>query len=256
MRWLDIDTTGLSVMLCGNYGDPIYHPEFFDLVRSLKHRACIIKIVTNGSYRTETWWQNLCQLLDSCDIVEFSVDGIPENFTQYRVNADWPSIRIGMETCAKSKVMTQWKYIPFSFNEHTIDLARDLANQIGIDKFYINESYRFDPQQELIPNQINFVNKKYFEQSNAIKNQNLTVDPLCHYGHQHFVSAAGYYSACCMISTHQWYYKSEFGKNQERYSIKTTTLSQILSQPQVLDFYDQIPKNPILACQYQCPKTD
>jgi len=117
MRFLDCDLTGKKINLCGNYGDPIYHPEFYDLVGQLKQRGCSIKIDTNGSYRSAEWWQQLVTLFDSTDTVVFSVDGTPENFTNYRINADWPSIERAMRICAQSSAQTVWKYIVFSYNK-------------------------------------------------------------------------------------------------------------------------------------------
>lgn len=255
MNFLDIDLKGLRVLFCGNYGDPIYHPEFIRLVESFKKRSAIINITTNGSYRQENWWQSLCDVLDSQDLVEFSVDGIPENFTQYRENADWPSIRKGMEICVKSNIGTAWKYIPFLFNEHTIDQAQQLSDQLGIQKFHLSRSWRFNNNKALIPSQQHLISPKKLVQNDAITKQNLKVDPMCDNGNgsSHFISATGHYSPCCMISDHNWYYKTEFGKNQVDYDISSTTISQILDRPRVIEFYNNISQTPIVACQFQCP---
>lgn len=256
MDFLDIDLTGLPIQMCGNYGDPIYHPRFMDLVRAIKNRSANITIVTNGSHRTREWWSELCDILSSQDQVEFSVDGTPENFTQYRENGDWVSIKVGMETCVSAGIFTRWKYIPFSYNEDTIDQARTLSQEIGINKFHLSRSWRFDVIEHLVPKQVELISNKKSLQKSVVIEQNKSVDPECAAGNMHFISATGHYVPCCMISTHQWYYKTEFGKNRDRYSIKNTTLTELLNQSQVVEFYDQIPKNPILACQYQCPKPD
>ena len=94
LKFLDCDLQGKILTLCGNYGDPIYHPDFLNIVSKFKQRGAVVDIITNGSYKKQEWWHELGTLLTDQDSVAFSVDGIPDNFTQYRVNANWPSIHI------------------------------------------------------------------------------------------------------------------------------------------------------------------
>jgi len=254
MAFLDLDLRGLRVLLCGNLGDPIYHPRFLDLVIQIKQRGARINITTNGSYHDQDWWQSLCGALDAQDLVEFSVDGVPENFRIYRENADWNSILLGMQTCVQNGIDTAWKYIPFEFNEHTIEQARTMSQQIGIATFHVSKSWRFNQQTARMPKQIDLISAKKFMQPAALSKKNLKVDPLCRsgQGNSHFISAAGFYSPCCMLSDHNWYYKTMFGKQRSDYDIRTTTLSQILQAPKVVQFYQNITSDPIVACQYQC----
>jgi hypothetical protein len=84
------------------------------------------------------------------------------------------------------------------------------------------------------------------------KNTRLDVDPVCNNGHEHFISAEGYYASCCMLSDFRFYYKTTFGKNKKEYSIADTTLTDILGQPKVVEFYNSL--NEQRGCQYFCPK--
>ena len=152
LSFLDIDLTGKKIVLCGNYGDPIYHPNFIDFVKKLKARGAVLSITTNGSYKSQAWWEELVSNLSSSDFVNFSVDGTPDNFTKYRVNADWESIKIGMDVVAKSHCDSSWKYIPFAFNQQDIETVKQLSQSIGIKNFRVEPSDRFDEQTlELIP---------------------------------------------------------------------------------------------------------
>ena len=112
LKFLDIDLTGIRINLCGNYGDPIYHPDLIEFADKLKQQGAILSITTNGSYKKTDWWKNFVKVLTVNDTIVFSVDGTPENFTQYRVNADWNSIHEAMIVCASSSCKTKWKYIP------------------------------------------------------------------------------------------------------------------------------------------------
>ena len=252
MRFLDCDLEGKKISLCGNYGDPIYHPAFHDLVSALKQRNCVINIVTNGSYRSVEWWQKLTAMLDSKDTVIFSVDGTPENFVQYRINADWPSIEQAMLTCARSQVQTVWKYIVFSYNQPDIESVDQLRSQLGLDEFRVVKSDRFDQQTEHFKPTVEFLGSRYNEQKNW-KNglSSSIVDPKCIDGNEHFISAEGYYVPCCYLQDYRFYYKTQFGKNKSLYKISDTTLSQILTQPTTIEFYNNLSQQP--GCQYNCP---
>ena len=254
LRFLDIDLTGKRIVLCGNYGDPIYHNDLIDFVKKLKARGVSLSITTNGSYKTQQWWEELVDNLSSSDTINFSVDGTPENFTQYRVNADWESIQVGMKVVANSKCNSSWKYIPFAFNQTDIDQVEKLSQDIGIKNFRVQFSDRFDEQtQELLPD-ISMMGPRYAEQSKwKSNNSELKVNPRCQSGKDHFITAEGYYSPCCYLADHRFYYKTIFGKNKSQYDIRKHTLSEILQHPQTIEFYRTLDQQP--GCQYNCPNT-
>ena len=253
LKFIDIDLVGKRINLCGNYGDPIYHPGFIEFITRLKAQGAVISINTNGSYKTQEWWKHLVSKLTSDDTIIFSVDGIPTNFTQYRVNADWESILGGMQVVSTASCNSVWKYIPFSFNQEDIDAAAILSNQIGIKNFQIELSDRFDEQTiHLKPDPL-LVGTRYLAQMDWKSNStNSTVAPKCNQGQEHFITADGYYSPCCYLADHRFYYKTTFGKNKSQYNIRKHTLTEILQQPQTVEFYQTLDKQP--GCQYNCPK--
>lgn len=252
LTFLDIDLTDKSIFLCGNYGDPIYHPNFIELVTALKERKANLHIVTNGSYKTVEWWTSLTAVLDDKDIITFSVDGTPENFTIYRINANWLSIEQGMKICATGTCQTQWKYIPFLYNQDSIAQAEELSRLLGIDKFFVDPGNRFNDKTKHLKPTENLVNFKHQLQTEWKNNTQLEVDPSCNNGHEHFISAEGNYASCCMLSDYRFYYKTTFGKDKKEYSIVGTTLTNILTKPKVVEFYDTIDQQ--RGCQYFCPK--
>lgn len=252
LKFLDIDLKNLNVLLCGNYGDPIYHPDFIDFVKKLKQQGCYITISTNGSYKTKEWWKELTDLLTDRDLIIFSVDGIPENFTQYRINADWGTILTGITVCAEASVKTQWKYIPFSFNQNDISVAEKLSLELGIDEFLVEPSDRFDEQTDYLKPNAELLNLRYQPQTEWKSTNTGLVDPKCSSNRSHYISASGYYIPCCFLADHRFYYKTEFGKNKKSYSINDHTISSILNQSNVVDFYQHLDDQP--GCQYNCPK--
>lgn len=253
IRFLDVDLDGKTVYLCGNYGDPIYHPEFIELVAELKKLNVNLTITTNGSYKKQNWWQQLVKHLSVADTMIFSVDGTPENFMQYRVNGDWESIKQGMEVCASAECNTVWKYIPFSYNQNNIDATKEISDAIGINVFKVEYSDRFDDQtQHLMPNE-QLIGTKWAAQTKwkAQFSATTQVDPKCKNGVDHFITADGFYSPCCFIADHRFYYKTQFGKQKKHYNIQEFTLSQILELPTVINFYQTLDVQP--GCQYNCP---
>lgn len=253
MSFLDVDLQGIKVQLCGNYGDPIYHPEFVEFVCAFKNRGAHLEIVTNGSYKTVEWWQKLTDQLTDQDRIVFSVDGLQDTVTEYRINCDWPSIYQAMTVAAQSSCQTQWKYIPFKFNQHQIEQARQLSQQIGIDVFLISPSDRFDQHTEKYKPDSSFLTDTYQKKVQWHTQNHQSIDPKCAAGVEHFISAQGHYSACCFTADHRFYYKTEFGKNKKSYNIADQTLTQVLARPAVVEFYNNLTTHPV--CCYNCPAT-
>jgi len=253
LKFINIDLVGKKISLCGNYGDPIYHPKFIELIVGLKSRGANVSIITNGSYKTQDWWKNLVSNLTSNDKIIFSVDGTPENFTQYRVNADWESILIGMQVVAQSACNSTWKYIPFSFNQNNIEEVKQLSSNIGIKHFQVELSDRFDEKTEFLKPDSVLLGSRYVNQVQwKSDNLNAIVNPKCNQGQEHFITADGYYSPCCYLADHRFYYKTPFGKNKAQYNIRQHTLTEILQQSQTVEFYQTLDRQP--GCQYNCPK--
>jgi MoaA/NifB/PqqE/SkfB family radical SAM enzyme len=254
LNFLDIDLKNKRINLCGNYGDPIYHPDLIDFVVQLKKTGAVVSMVTNGSYKDKHWWQSLVDCLDSNDTIYFSIDGLPENFTEYRINADWDSIKIGIEISTASKCQTIWKYIPFDYNQNNIEQVKAMSQDLGFDKFLVEPSDRFDEHTlNFLPKSDTLMGQRYHYMQDW-KQQKIIpeLNPRCHSKSEHFISASGFYTPCCYLSDHRFYYKTTFGKNKNKFNIANTTLSQILGESDVINFYQILDQQP--GCQYNCPK--
>ena len=254
LQFLNIDLKDKKISLCGNYGDPIYHPDFINFVKKLKTRNTLLTIITNGSYKTRAWWEELVSNLTAQDNIIFSVDGTPANFTQYRTNADWNSIKVGMDVVARSQCNSTWKYILFAFNQTNIDQVQELSQTMGIKNFKLEYSDRFDETTQALLPDASLLGPRYSAQNlwKSSNNTELKVEPKCLNDREHFISAHGYYSPCCYIADHRFYYKSQFGKNKKQYNISTTTLNDILSAESVVNFYKTLGQQP--GCQFNCTK--
>lgn len=253
-NFLDLDLTGMDLMLCGNTGDPIYYPELFQLIKWLKQRGAYIHLITNGSYKSVEWWTELSSLLDEKDYVVFSIDGVPENFTEYRKNADWDSISMAMQVMVESKVTTVWKYIPFRYNIQSIDTAKQLSNNIGIDKFMVTPSDRWIDNDEYKPVELHMQGARDSSIIKWRRGDELDIAPKCFNNSEHYIDASGFYMPCCYVGDWRFYYKSTFYKNKNKYDIRNTTLSKLLMDTELNTFYNTITSEKPQYCKFNCPK--
>jgi len=148
----DFDT----VIMCGNHGDPIYHHDFHGLIDAIRlsNPTIGIRIVTNGAFRSEEWWKTTAGMLNSNrDFLTFSIDGLPTNNHLYRVNSKWPSIETAIRTVSalNPDLTLIWKWILFKYNERDICDGIDLAAELGIKKFIMVSSVRYEQDHWLTP---------------------------------------------------------------------------------------------------------
>ena len=152
------------ILLCGGEGDPIYCKEILEIIKFFKdfNKNIQIIITTNGSYKTASWWETLANTLTDVDIITFSVDGYDqESNNMYRVNSNYESILTGIRTVTSTnpQIKVQWATILFSFNEHKIEMIKQIAKDHGVhdfrlvhsmsfgskDGYYIDKSLGYDP---------------------------------------------------------------------------------------------------------------
>jgi organic radical activating enzyme len=254
IKFLDIDLNGVLIRLAGNYGDPIYYNEIIQLIKYLKNKKANICIHTNGSYKSIEWWKELADVLTKDDEIVFAIDGIPENFTQYRINADWKSIKEGIAIMTQSDAHVTWQYILFPYNRGDVSKAQQLSVELGFNKFFTMESDRRDHNLDLI--NLDEVSKsKVIWKQTSEKNVS-EIDPKCSTNDQHFISAEGRYTPCCFSSEHRFYYKTKFYKEKNAYDIKETTLSAVLNYPTTVEFFKTIHIAKPDVCTFSCPKVE
>ena len=136
-----------KITFCGDDGDPIYAKDFIKILKWIRHHNTQVQfvIVTNGSYKTKQWWEELATVLTDNDHIHFSLDGWDqESNNKYRVNCDWDSIIQGIKCLQKSKVYKTWAAIAFKFNEHRIEYMQDLAHKLKFDAFQLTLSTKFN----------------------------------------------------------------------------------------------------------------
>jgi len=220
-----------KITFCGDDGDPIYAHDLIEIIKYFKSvKPVKFVIITNGSYKSTEWWQQLGLVLDVNDHVHWSLDGWDQTSNeQYRVNSDWSSIVAGITSFHfVSKAYTTWDCIAFSFNQDHLESMQTLAKKLDFDQFQITRSTKFNkiysiypendtlqPRDNLISSNYRFqreiinlsdrrvsdigyaTNLKLYQESQAIND----IRALCGIGNKGlFINSQGHFFPCCWVA--------------------------------------------------------
>jgi len=261
-------------IFCGDIGDPIYATEFLEIVEYIKQNSqSRIKVVTNGSYKKSTWWQQLGKLLDHNDQVTFSVDGWDNDSNNlYRVNSDFDSIVDGITSLRDAgKCLIQWSMIYFSFNQDRVHDMQALAESLGCDRFQTVKSSKFDGRYlldntDLLKPTNNLVSSTLIYELDVIQLNHTEYMPIVpqtpthphawakclNYKKDLFVGIDGLVAPCPWFNN--GYQHNVFvEKHQDQLSIRNRSFFEIVNDTalwkQLLDSFEY---NPLEICQLKC----
>lgn len=161
-----------DILFCGNWGDPIYAKDFIGLVQFINEniKNCKITIHTNGSGKSSAWWEKLVSVLKRDDVLIFSIDGVPTNYTQYRKLSTWEDVEMAVTTSINTRdklqtgVQIKWKYLVFGFNEHTIMDAYRLSKDMGFDDFFLQHAIVFEDMSLQTSRPFEDIKREFYEQ--------------------------------------------------------------------------------------------
>jgi len=122
------------VLINGNFGDCVMNPETPDIVEWFReiNPYMRIEISTNGGARDKEFWQRLAY--SNC-YVHFCIDGLEDTHSIYRRNTVYETVLNNAKIFIEAGGRAIWKYIPFKHNEHQIDEARELSQQLDFVSF-------------------------------------------------------------------------------------------------------------------------
>ena len=142
-QWFTPDMiSSLSYMYsCGNYGDPITHPDCIGIVDWFLSNGCKnVSLHSNGGVRNTDFWTKLGERKIR---VTFAIDGLEDTNHIYRVGVSWTKLMQNVHAFIQAGGRADWAYLIFSHNEHQIDAAKQLATKLGFNKFVSKASSRF-----------------------------------------------------------------------------------------------------------------
>ena len=133
-----------SIHLGGNIGDPIAAKDCLEICQYFSINKTKTWIETNGSLRNVKWWEDLGKAFNNNtdSYVVFHIDGLNDTNHIYRQRTNYKKIIENAQSYIDQGAIAIWEFIPFRHNEHQVEEARKIANDIGFHKFKVRRSNR------------------------------------------------------------------------------------------------------------------
>ena len=202
-----------------NWGEPLLNKHIDDFIKLANSYRISTELSTNLSFKLDD--ERIREIVESgLNEIIVSIDGATqESYGQYRRRGDIELVLDNMRRIIAMKhklnsdtpIMT-WRFLVFAFNEHEVEMAREMANDIGINKFiatsaYLDEGYYPVPdhEKELMKdwNPVTPEYRLYDRRENGVfisKRKQLPVASRCDW---HYMSAAinsdGGVAPCCVL---------------------------------------------------------
>ncbi len=141
------------IYACGNYGDPIVARDCLEIFRYLRQAGPQMNLCmhTNGSARRPDWWSELANIMkQGLHYVRFGIDGLEDTNHLYRRGTDWKTIMRNAQAFIAAGGHAEWDYLVFRHNEHQVDQARELADEMGFKAFFVRKTGRFLGEESLV----------------------------------------------------------------------------------------------------------
>ncbi len=128
------------LIFCGQFGDPIYHPQFFNILEICKDNK--VSINTAGAGKSLDWFEEAA-MISKNQSWTFALDGLPHQSHQYRIGQDGEKVFEVMKHLSSLGAKVFWQYIVFKYNQDSLDEAIALSKKHNIE-FVLVESSRWD----------------------------------------------------------------------------------------------------------------
>lgn len=269
------------VYFSGVYGDPCLNKLLPEFVSYLIDNGCkSVSIDTNGGYRNSEWWADLARPGVQ---INFALDGASnETLGQYRIGVSYDKVLANLKSYVSAGGSAQWNFIVFKHNEHEVELARNLADELAVDfrikvtqKFKNRKNFRVLKNGKEIGLLEPPVNEKYrhpnigsqghmpssvfkfdLEKFNIFKNNGIACKSLER--QEVFLAAEGLLFPCCYLGTYTHDSPGSYQFNQlydvNDFDLKCHSVDAILEK-----FYDISNKwnsepadGNLLTCMWTC----
>ena len=176
-----------SIEMCGNYGDASANRHLFPILDHLVESNIDIKLFTNGSAHKPSYWEELAKRIGDNPVL-FALDGTDkETYEYYRVKCVWEKTLENATAFINAGGWAVWSMVQFSWNEHQIETAMEMAKSMGFLHFhtiYSNRNVEHGVGTHVI-------GKKFFSK----------VEPLCLDRKRLFITARGNVFPCCWMAS-------------------------------------------------------
>lgn len=141
-----------KVAFIGNVDEPTINPEIFEIIKFFQKKfrgRNLMTISTNGGARDEEFWTRMGKVASEHNgltgglfTVIFGIDGLEDTNHLYRKNVKWDILQRNFRAYISAGGIADWQFIPFSWNKHQIEDAREFAMKEGFRKFINHGSVR------------------------------------------------------------------------------------------------------------------
>jgi MoaA/NifB/PqqE/SkfB family radical SAM enzyme len=130
------------IYMCGNYGDPLVAQDTLAIFKYFRevNPQISLGMFTNGSARSVSWWAELATVVTN---VQFAIDGLSDTNHLYRRGTHFETILRNARAFIDAGGKANWDFIVFKHNEHQVEEARQLAQDLGFVKFNVKKTGRF-----------------------------------------------------------------------------------------------------------------
>ena len=132
-----------TMYMCGNLGDPIVAKDTLEVFKYFReHNPTMwLSMNTNAGAKNTEWWEELAGVINNKGAVIFSVDGLRDTNHLYRQNVVWDNVERNMKAFISAGGRARWDFLIFEHNEHQVDEARRLADEIGVERFVLDDGW-------------------------------------------------------------------------------------------------------------------
>ena len=205
---------GLDKMfMCGNYGDPAANHETLDIYRWVRQQNpnIVLGMNTNGGLQNTQWWQELAQILNQPqDYVVFSIDGLDDTNSMYRVGVDWQRLMSNVNAFITAGGTAHWDMLIYRHNEHQVDICEQMARDMGFRWFRSKVSKR--PLIGVLEAPTKWAIAK--QQSKIIQCHALNEQSV-------YIDAQGRVHPCCWLGSRQKNFVTDFDAVQKSWVSET-----------------------------------
>lgn len=134
-----------QIFFCGSYGDPIMHPEFLEILEKFrsKNPTLWLYMHTNGGVHDATYWKEIAKIMNGYGQIDFGIDGLDDTLHLYRKNVKYDQVITNAKAFINAGGRAQWNYIVFEHNEHQVNQAIQLSQDLGFFNILIRKTGRF-----------------------------------------------------------------------------------------------------------------
>lgn len=235
-----------KVSFCGTYSDPIFNPNFIEILKLCKKKNIKTEISTAASQRPERWYKEAFEANDKAVWV-FGIDGLPKDSHKYRTHQKGEYLFDIMLWAHYQKIPVQWQYIVFDYNKSDIEEAKYLAKFHNIKIVFVYSERNFNKDTKIKNTTEQDIKKeiKHIETSNSYKSYNISekksnFNPKClHTDRDVSYSNTGHITPCCWLNTR---YKEPGIKElfNERLHINNNTVEDIINSKEWINFFDNL----------------